>query len=172
MPLNIFYFPPPSASQNFLLAFFFMHRPGNTVQILSEEEVCSPSTYTPIVKSFRRRIKEVGKRKVNVPSLDFSEKNLCLTPGEGSGLWIIWEGRCPLAAQNMVPVSYRERGFKTFNFLIFSSWHSLLANLGRILTTCRQTAVKSVLTWIPQGDPWQSGPYIITLKHLELWLCW
>lgn len=149
-----------------------MYCPGNTVQFLSEEEVSSPNTYTPIVKSFRRKIKEEEKRKMNVLSLGFSEKNLCLTPGEDSGLWIIWEGRCPLAAQNMVPGPYSETGLKKFNFLSFSPWYSLLANLGRILTTCRQTAMKPVFRWILQGDPWQSGPCIITLKHLKLWLCW
>lgn len=148
-----------------------MRCPGKTVQILSEEGLSSPSTYTSTVRPFRRRIKEVGKRKVHVPSFGFSEKNLCLTPGEGSGPWIFWEGRCPLAVQNMVPVSYRETGFKTFNF--FSSlWCSLLVNLGKVLTMCRQTALKPVLRWILRGHPWESGLYIITLTHLNLWLCW
>lgn len=149
-----------------------MHCPGKTVQILSEEAVSSPSTYTSIVRSFRRGIKEMEKRKVHVPSLDFSEKNLCLTPGEGSGLWILWEGRCPLAAQIMVPISNRETGFKAFHFFIFSPWLSLLVNLVRILTMCRQTAMKPVFRWILQEYPWESGPCIITLKHLKLRLCW
>lgn len=149
-----------------------MYCPGKTVHILSEESVSSPSTYTATVKSFRRGIKEMGKR--NFPSLGhFSEKNLCLTPGESWGPWIICEERCALAAQNMVPVlSYRETRSKTFNFFIFSPWHSLSANLGRILTLCRQTAMKPVFRWILQGDPWESGPCIITLKYLKLWLCW
>lgn len=164
MPLNIFYlsssfsFPelPPST-------FFFMYCSGKAVQILSEEAVSLPSIYTPTVKSFRGGIKEVGKRKVNVPSLGFSEKNFraqgCELSGKGDLLLLhrLWY---PSEGQDL----------KYFSFSSFPL--GLLYWLILILTMGRQTSMKPDFRWILQGDAWESSPCIITLKHLKLWLCW